>query len=343
MKRMSFALFLLLFSSTATAQAQTPYYQGKTIRIVTGYPAGDVNDLWPRLIAQFMTKYISGNPSFIIQNMPGASSLIAANYVYGVAKPDGLTLGWIAPTLYFDQLVGRKEIQFDWAKYSFVGSPVQSEHQLYMRTDSPYKTIEDVRKASEPPKCGSGGATGTGFYFPRLLEETVGAKFNIVLGYQGGGPIDLAVEKGEIHCRAMTIESFFAREPFHTWRKNNFVRSIAQSPRKRDARLPDTPTIYELMDQYKTPDQARRVATVILAGGVFGRPMVGPAGIPADRMKILRAAYLSALKDPELKVEAEKRGYELEPVGGDEMERLAKEVMAQPPEVIERMKKVLGN
>jgi tripartite-type tricarboxylate transporter receptor subunit TctC len=97
------------------------------------------------------------------------------------------------------------------------------------------------------------------------------------------------------------------------------------------------------MDQYKTPDQARRVATVILAGGVFGRPMVGPAGIPVDRMKILRAAYLSALKDPELKVEAEKRGYELEPVGGDEMERLAKEVMAQPPEVIERMKKVLGN
>jgi tripartite-type tricarboxylate transporter receptor subunit TctC len=141
----------------------------------------------------------------------------------------------------------------------------------------------------------------------------------------------------------MTIESFFAREPFHTWRKNNFVKSIAQSPRKRDARLPDTPTIYELMDQYKTPEQGRRVATVILAGGVFGRPMVGPAGIPADRLKILRSAFESALKDPELKVEAEKRSYELEPVSGDEMERLAKDVMAQPPEVIERMKKVLGN
>ena len=96
----------------------------------------------------------------------------------------------------------------------------------------------------------------------------------------------------------MTIESFFAREPFHTWRKNNFVKSIAQSPRKRDARLPDTPTIYELMDQYKTPEQGRRVATVILVGGVFGRPMVGPAGIPADRLKILRSAFESALKDP---------------------------------------------
>ena len=331
------------FLGVITVQAQTPFYQGKSVRIITGYAAGDVNDLWPRLLGQHMSKYIPGNPSFVVQNMPGASSMIAANYVYGVAKPDGLTLGWIAPTLYFDQLVARKEAQFDWAKYSFIGSPVQSEHQLYMRTDTPYKTIEDVRKASEPPKCGSGGAAGTGFYFPKLLEETVGAKFNIVLGYQGGGPIDLAVEKGEIHCRAMTIESFFSREPFHTWRKNNFVKSLVQSSRKRDARLPDTPTIYELMDQYKTSDQARRVATVILAGGVFGRPLVGPPGIPAERVKTLRAAYMSALKDPELKVEAEKRGYELEPVGGDELESIAKEVMAQPPAVIERMKKVLGN
>jgi len=342
MKKLIFALSLLLFGVTSI-HAQTPFFQGKTIRIVTGYPAGDVNDLWPRLIGQHMTKYIPGNPNFVVQNMPGASSMIAANYVYTVAKPDALTLGWIAPTLYFDQLVARKEVQYDWAKYSFIGSPVQSEHQLYMRTDSPYKTIEDIRKAAEPPKCGSGGVTGTGFYFPRLLEETVGAKFNIVLGYQGGGPIDLAVEKGEIHCRAMTIESFFAREPFHTWRKNNFVKSIAQSGRKRDPRLPDAPTIYELMDQYKTADQSRRVATVILAGGVFGRTMVGPAGIAPDRLKILRSAFASALKDPELKVEAEKRSYELDPVGGEELEKLAKEVMAQPPAVIERMKKVLGN
>jgi tripartite-type tricarboxylate transporter receptor subunit TctC len=341
MQRFFLAVFLLCYSTRS--EAQTPYFQGKTIRIVSGYPAGDVNDLWPRLIAQHMTKYIPGNPTFIIQNMTGASSMIAANYVFSVAKPDALTLGWIAPTLYFDQLVGRKEVQYDWSKYSFIGSPSESEHHLYMRADSPYKTIEDIRKASEPPKCGSGGATGTGFYFPKLLEETVGAKFNIVLGYQGGGPIDLAVEKGEIHCRAMTIESFFAREPFHTWRKNNFVTSVAQSARKRDTRLPDTPTIYELMDQYKTPEQSRRVATVILAGGVFGRPMVGPAGIAPDRLKILRSAFASALRDPELKVEAEKRKYELDPVAGEEMEKLAKEVMSQPPAVIERMKKVLGN
>lgn len=147
MKRLPLAVCLILIG-VAPVFAQAPFYQGKTIRIVTGYPAGDVNDMWPRLIAQYMTKYIPGNPNFIVQNMPGASSMIAANYVYGVAKPDGLTLGWIAPALYFDQLVGRKEVQYDWSKYSFIGSPVQSEHQLYMRTDTPYKTIEDVRKAT---------------------------------------------------------------------------------------------------------------------------------------------------------------------------------------------------
>ena len=324
------------------ALAQTPYFQGKTIRIVTGYPAGDVNDMWPRLITQHMGKYIPGNPIFIVQNMPGASSMIAANYVASVAKPDGLTLGWIAPTLYFDQLVGRKEVQYDWAKYTFIGSPSPSDHLLYMRADSPYQNIEDIRRHAEPPKCGSGGASGTGFYLPRLLDETLGTKFNIILGYQGGGPIDLAVEKGEIHCRAMTIESFFAREPFHTWRKNNFVKILVQSSKKRDSRLPDTPSIHELMDQYKTPEQSRRVATVILAGGAFGRPLVGPGGVPADRLKLLQSAFLSALRDPALKAEAEKRGYEWDPVGGQELGKLAKEVMSQPPAVIERMKKVLG-
>ncbi len=342
MKKLIFAISLL-FLGVTLSPAQTPFFQGKTVRIITGFPAGDVNDLWPRLIGQYMTKYVPGNPTFIVQNMTGAGSMIAANHVYGVAKPDGLTLGWILPSLYFDQLVGRAEAQFDWAKYSWIGSPVQSEHHMYMRTDAPYKTIEDIRRAAEPPKCGSGGASGTGFYLPRLFEETLGLKFNIITGYQGGGPIDLAVERGEIHCRAMTIESYLSREPFHSWRKTNFVKSIIQTPHKRVPRLGDTPTIYELMDQNKTPEQARRVATVILAAGVFGRPMVGPPGIPADRLKILRGAYLSALKDSALNAEADKRGYEMEPVGGEELEKLAREVMAQPPAVIERMKKVLGN
>ena len=341
MRRHIFVLLALLLWSS-TVHGQTSFYEGKTIRIVTGYPAGDTNDQWPRLFAQLMTKHIPGNPTIIVQNMPGGGSMIAANYVYSVGKPDGLTLGWISPALYFDQLVGRKQVQFDWAKFAWIGSPVESEHQMYMRSDSPYKTVEDIRKATVPPRCGATGTSSTGYYIPKLMEETLGVKFNIVAGYQGGGPVDLAVEKGELHCRAMTIESFFNREPFHTWRKNGFVHNVMQTGRKRDPRMPNTPLLSELMEQYKTPESGKRVARIILAAGAFGRPMVASPGVPPDRVKILRDAFTKSVKDPEFIAETKKRKFDLEPVSGEEMESLAKEVVSQPPEIIERMKNVLG-
>ena len=333
---------LLLLVWISEVQSQPVFYQGQTIRIVVGVPAGDVYDLWSRLITAHMGKHIPGRPEFIVQNMPGAGSMIAVNYVYGVAKPDGLTLGVFLPSLYFEQLLGRKEIQFDWAKYAWIGSPVRAERQMYMRSDTPYKSVDDVRKASEAPKC---GATGTGspeYFLPKLMEETLGAKFSIVTGYPGGQDIELAVERGEIHCRAFTIEAFFAREPFHTWRKTGFVRNIIQTPRKRDPRLPDTPTIYELMDRYKTTEANRRLATVVLGSGALGRPMAASPGMPPDRLKILRDAFAKTMADPEFLAETKKRRYELEPVSGEEVETLAKEVLAQPADVIDRMKKLIA-
>jgi tripartite-type tricarboxylate transporter receptor subunit TctC len=331
------------FAFTALPQARADdFYKGKTIKIVVGFLAGDVYDLWARLYAQHMPKHIPGKPDVIVQNMTGAGSMIAANHVYSVAKPDGLTLGSALPALYFDQLIGRKEVQFDYAKFIWIGSPVQNEHQMYMRADAPYKTIEDIRKATVPPKCGTTGTGSTGYYIPKLMEEALGTKFNLVTGYQGGQDIDLAVERGELHCRAFTIEAFFAREPFLTWRKRGFVRNIVQSGRTRDPKLPDTPTIYELMDQYKTSEATRRLANVVLAAGALGRPLVATPGIPPERVTVLREAFNKMLKDSEFLAEIERRKYELQPVKGDELEAMVKEVIAQPPDVIERMRKLLG-
>ena len=340
--KMLVAALLLFFACPVNVQAQAPFYQGKTIRIIVGYPAGDTNDQWPRLFAQYMGKYIPGNPTIIVQNMTGGGSMIAANYVYAVGKNDGLTLGWISPALYFDQLAGLKEVQFDWPKFTWVGTPVESEHVLYMRSDAPYKNVEEIRKATVPPKCGATGVSSTGHYMPKLMEETIGTKFNIVTGYQGGGPVDLAVERGEVQCRALTIESFFNREPFHTWRKTNFVRTIMQTGRKRDSRLENTPLLSELMDQFKTPDSGKRLATVVLAAGEFGRPMIASPGIAADRVKTLRDAFNKTAKDPEFIEETKKRKFDLEPVTGDELESLAKEVLSQPAEIVERMRKLLA-
>src|SRR5213594_106961 len=148
----------LLLISTPSLNAQSSYYKGKSIRIIVGYLPGDNHDLWARGYARYKGKYIPGNPDFIVQNMPGAGSMIAANYVYNLSKPDGLTLGSIGPSLYLDQLVGKKEVHFDWAKFGWIGSPENTPWLLYMKSDTPYKSIEDVRKASQPPKC---SATGT--------------------------------------------------------------------------------------------------------------------------------------------------------------------------------------
>jgi tripartite-type tricarboxylate transporter receptor subunit TctC len=192
--------------------AQTPFYQGKTISIIVGTKAGDVYDLYPRLLAEYMPKHIPGNPNIIVQNGPGAASLIAANQVYNVAKPDGLTIGAIYPALYFDQLIKKPEAKYDWGKFLWIGSPVKSNHLLYMRADTPYKSIDDVRKATTAPKCGATGIASTGYYFPKLIEEVLGAKFDIVSGYVSGQDIDLAVERGELQCRAFTITAYHARE-----------------------------------------------------------------------------------------------------------------------------------
>ena len=335
------ALVLSLVTG-ADLSAQSPFYQGKTVSIIVGTKTGDVYDLYARLLAQHLPKYIPGNPNIIVQNMPGAASLIAANQVYNVAKPDGLTLGAIYPALYFDQVIGRTEVRFDWSKFSWIGSPVTSNHLLYMRADAPYKTIGDILKASDPPKCGATGTTSTAYYVPKLLEEVIGTKFNVVTGYQAGQDIDLAVERGEVICRAFTITAFFAREPFHTWRNKGFVRVLMQTGRKRDPKLADVPTIYELMDQYKARESARRLATLVLAAGDFGRPYVLPPKTPADRVNIFREAFAKAIKDETVLADAVKRQLEIDPTFGEELEKLAKEVVGQPPEVVARMRQMLG-
>jgi tripartite-type tricarboxylate transporter receptor subunit TctC len=274
--------------------------------------------------------------------MPGAGSVIAANFVYNVAKPDGLTLGSINPGIYMDQLIGRKEVQYDWAKFNWIGTPEQTESVFFFRGDTPYKTIEDLRKASEPPRCGSTGTASTTYHIPKLLEEVFGVKFSIITGYQGAGDIDVALERGELQCRLITIAAFFGREPHISWFKKGFTRPLLQTGRKRDRSLPDTPTFYELLERYKASDADRRLVTLIMASNEFGRPWTAPPNLPGDRIKILRDSWNKTLKDADLLAEAKKRGWPVDPIGGEELAALAKEVTVQPPEVIARLKKLLG-
>ena len=283
MRRITFSAFLLfgfaLLSSIAYANSHE-FFKGKTIRLVVGTSAGGAQDEWARFLAPHLGRNIPGGPDIVVQNMPGAGTVIAANYIYNIAKPDGLTIGLVNPAIYIDQLQGSKEVKFDWTKFSWIGSPEGIDQVLFIRTDFPQKTLDELRKAPEPPRCAATSPSGGGYFLPRLLEEGLGIKIQMVVGYGGGGDMNLAMEKGEVQCRAGTVSAYVGREPTRTWAANGFTRALVQSGTKRYAKLPDVPTLYELMETYKTPDATRRVAKVLLVfrrsrSSVFWSPRNG--------------------------------------------------------------------
>ena len=327
-------------AKNALAQAQEQFFKGKQIRIIVGLSTGGGYDRAAPLVARHIGKHIPGNPDVLVQNMPGASSVTAANYVWGVAKPDGLTL--LAPhnNVYLGQLSGQKEVQFDLPKFQWIGSLENDDMMLFGRADAPFKSMGDIVRAKEAPKCGSTGVGSSDYVMSKILEETIGAKINHVTGYPGSSEIAIALERGEVVCMGLTISTYFGREPFLGWLKTKFVRFLAQSGRKRQPRIEEAPTIYELMDEYKTSPTKRRVAEAMLQGGEWARPLMAPPATPADRVAILRAAYEKAAKDPELIAEAKKLRIDVAAMRGEQLQAMAKEVMTQPPEVVEQIKKL---
>ncbi len=325
------------------AQAQSEsFYKGKTLRFVVGSAPANFYDSWARLIARYWGKYIPGNPTVIVHNMPGAGSISATNFVYGVAKPDGLSVLLPNNSIYIEQLVGRKEARFDLRRFHWLGSASQDSIIMYMRADTGLRTVADIVKAKQPPSCGGSGTTSSDYIIARILELTVGAKINSVSGYQGGSDADLAVEKGEIACRAHTLASHFGREPFNGWHKKGFDFHVLQSGRKRDPRAAEAQTVYEVMDEFKVAASKRQVAQALLSGGEFGRPVLVTPGTPAERVKILRDSFRNVLKDAELLAEARRARMDVEHAPGEELETLLKEVLGQPAEVVEQAKKILG-
>ncbi len=343
--RTVFVLLLagFLFTGFSNPAAAKDFYEGKTIRILVCCSPGGFYDRWARLFARYLGRYIPGEPDIIVQNMPGAGSLIAANYVYNIARQDGTAIVMPLAGLYLDQVVGRKEVRFDIARFQWLGTQEVSHSVLFCRSDSPYKSVDDlIRNKEEPARLGNTGTAGNSYLLGKILERGVGANFNFVMGYPGGSEIDLAVERGEVVCRGMSIPPHFGREPYLSWHKRKFVRQLVQSGRERDPRLKDTPTLQELFDKYGASKQIRAMASVIFASGDFGRPFAVAPGVPADRVKILRTAYAKALQDPALLAEARKGRMDVLPSSGEKVQKLARSVVSQPGDVVDGVKEILG-
>ena len=268
--------------------AQTPFYQGKTIRLLVGFTPGGVYDQYARILSRFMPKHIPGNPEIIVQNMPGAGSLVASNYIYGVAKPDVLTLGMVSSGVYLDQLVGKQEVTYDVRKFVWIGSVDQTRSlMLFVRADSPWKSIEDLLTTTEPPKCGASGdrrqhhdrCDRPGRDFRRQTQDR--ARLPGSIGNRSGN------RKGRTQLPRHGIDhTFFPRAKFDL-AQGRFRPAHYSNRSQTRPTLPDTPTLHEYMDRKKTPEISRSVARVMLLAGTLGRPMLATPGIPADRVRTL--------------------------------------------------------
>ena len=329
MIKLKLALVALAAALPLTAAAQ-PNFAGKTITIIVGYKPGGGYDATARMIARHLPQHLPGKPTIIVQNMPGGNSIIAANHMYNVAKPDGLTIGTFNRNLPIAQLTSVQGVKFDITKFAWIGSAANETTILAIRSDLPYKTFEDLRKAKEPVVIGSTGPGANTYDFPLLLKDLLGVNLKIVSGYSSSADIMLAVERKEVDGRAGSYSSI---EPFID---RKLVQPVirARSTDKRLAQLP--------VDESFAPNpRAKAIMALRSAPELIARPYVLPPAASADIAKAMRDAFAATLKDPALLTEAKKAKLDIEFTPGDEAVKILKEVLAQPKDIVDEFSKYI--
>jgi tripartite-type tricarboxylate transporter receptor subunit TctC len=338
MKRRALAwLPLILVLAVVPAGAQDELFRGKTLRILVGFSAGGGFDTFARTFARHVGRHLPGTPTAIVENMPGAGSLIAANHLYKVAKPDGLTLGHFIGGLFLGQVVGQKGIEFDARKFEFVGAPAPDHVVCAMSKASGITTLEKWMAAPAPVKMG-GVAPGssTPDNATRAIKAALGLPIQLVTGYKGTADIRLAVESGELAGTCFNWGSIRA-----TWRKALDAGELAVVLQLAPRSHPELAGVPLVMDFART-DEARRVIEVaIFADSAVVRSVTLPPGTPKDRVQLLRGAFAATLRDPAFLAEAEKAKLEIEPVSGEEMERVVERLFRLDPTMTTRLKSIL--
>jgi tripartite-type tricarboxylate transporter receptor subunit TctC len=336
----AFLIALLGSRSWAAAQDAKPFYLGKTIQFIVSSGPGATTDISARLVARYLGKHIAGNPGIIVQNMPGGGGLVGANYLYNVAKPDGLTILAVSRANYLDQMVGRPEVKADFRKFSWIGSFNKAPMMMACRSDSPYKSIADIRAAKVPPRFGQSGTGSISYVFGRLVEKILDLKIKNVTGFQSGRETDLGLERGEVDCRA-TSDITVIRAPWNRWVKENFITFVLQQGPEKSDLLPPVPTVAELAQPESKPLVS--LMDIMLAYTEFDRPYAAPPGVPKERLQLLRDGFEKMLKDGEFSIEAKKlldwdgRTY----LSGEQLQKKIDATVTQPPEVIKRVKQIL--
>ena len=327
---------LIFLAGTTTKSTADEFYQGKTIRFVVGFSAGGGFDTYTRLIARHFGKHVPGNPTTVVENKTGAGSLVAANYIYNQAEPDGLTIGnWIGP-LVLQQVLGNKAAKLDGRKFGWLGVPTPDSGVCALTQASGIKTVEDWFASKRPIKIGATAPGSTTDDVPKLIKVALGLPIQMVEGYSGTSKIRLAAESGEIDGGCWAWESI---KP--TWAKgieSGQARVVMQTMLQSHPELKHVP----LASKYAKTEEARELLNVVNGPyGVLARPYSIPPGTPKERLKVLQKAFTETLGDSELLAEAKKAKLEIKPVDGPTVARLMGDLYNIKAATKEKLKEIV--
>src|SRR5215510_8466221 len=331
------ASFIAAFSAAvialaAPAAAQTPeqFYAGKTIDFVIGYPPGGSNDTLGRLVARHLGKHIPGKPTVVPKNMPGAGSFLAVNTVFNVSPKDGSVIGIGAPTMALDEKLGTQGVRFKTAELNWVGRLDSLINIVFMWKTSPVKTFADAQKI-EATLSGTGVGSTVSIY-PTVMNNVLGTKFKLIMGYKGSSDAMLAVERGEVEGHSTSWTALKVAHP--DWLREGSVTILAQFALKRHPDLPDIPTAVDLGRN----DEEKQVLSAIMVAAEVGSAFFTTPGVPPDRLNALRRAFDATMQDKEFLADVEKTKLSVSPMKGEDLQQLVKQVSDLPPNLLEKVR-----
>jgi tripartite-type tricarboxylate transporter receptor subunit TctC len=331
-----------LGAGTVRADAVSDFYKGRQVNLIVGYGTGGGYDVYARVLARHMTKHIPGNPNIIIQNMPGAGSLVAANYLYNVAPKDGSAFGAFSRTIaVLGLLPGNTKAKYDPRQFTWLGSSSSYANDAYVlliRKDAKVKSLEDARKMDGPPIIlGSTAEGSTSDAIPTVLRELIGLNVKAVSGYRDSGILFLAMERGEVDGRTVGLSAIRSNKP--DWIKpDGMMRILVVFGRPtRHPDFPDVPTGREIA---KGPRE-KQIIEVLDIPYLLSRPYAAPPGVPADRAKALQSAFMATHKDSEYLAETAKLDIDVSPIDGQQILKLIDQVSKLPPDMMAEVEKLL--
>jgi tripartite-type tricarboxylate transporter receptor subunit TctC len=321
----------LAAGAPAGAQSVADFYSGKTVRLVIGYGAGGGYDVYGKMLARALGEHIPGKPTVIAQNMPGAGSRNAANWLYKVAPKDGTVLAVLSQATAIDQALGQPGIQFDARHFNWIGNMVAVNNIMIAWTESGLRTIDDAKKRAFA--IGATGASSPSVLYPTVSNNLFGTQFRIVSGYPGGGDIMIALERREVDGRGSdSWASLKANNP--AWIQEGKINILFQVGPRRETDLPGPPLLMELAQN----DEQRQILEVVSGDVAIGRPVLTAPDVPADRVRALRKAFIDTLNDPAFRELAKKANMYFNPIEGEELQQIVGRILSPSPEIIEKVK-----